>query len=208
MPEKSLQERVEELTQLVQNQSKVIAQTGKLLLEMQVKEVKDKMATLDTKQPKFDPEDFASNEDIAQLVFEMLNQFEFLEDRNIRRTYNSHIGNDSPESEQIAPLSNKDGEPAPEIFPKTVKDLKDLEPLQLIELCEFYDLFVDQLSPEEEELLNSSDITPEEAVKLTNISQGMSSEDRLAASSEEDLKAVFDEFTRYIGVRIRRGSGW
>lgn len=208
MPEPSLEEQIKQLNQIVQNQSKIIAETGKRLLDIEVRDVKSRMANLDTKQPSFDVEDFASNEDIAQLVFEVLNQLDYLEDRNIKRAYNCHISDASPDDTQIAPLCSKDGESAPNIFPATVKELNELRPLQLIQLCEFYDLFVDQLSAEDEKLLHSPDITPEQALKLANVSQAMSAEDRLVMSSKEDLIEIFDEFTRYIGVRIRRGSGW
>lgn len=208
MAEPNLEEQIKQLSQIVQNQSKIIAETGKRLLDIEVRDVKSRMANLDTKQPSIDVEDFASNEDIAQLVFEVLNQLDYLEDRNIKRAYNCHISDASSDDTQLAPLCSKDGEPAPEIFPSTVKDLKNINSLQLIQLCEFYDLFVDQLSAEDEKLLNSPDITPEEAIKLANNSQGMTAEDRLAITSKEDLIEIFDEFTRYIGVRIRRGSGW
>lgn len=208
MSEPSLEQQVKDLTQLVQKQSKLTAQTGKQLMELQVKDVKSKMAQIDNKQPKFDPEDFASNEDIAQLVFEILNQLEFLEDRSIKRVYNSHLLKDSLAGEKIAPLCNKDGEPAPANFPETLGDLEKLPPLDLIKLCEFYDLFVDHLSTEDEKLLNSENLSPEDAMKLANAAGGMPAEDRLATTTADDLKEIFDEFARYIGVRIRRGTGW
>lgn len=208
MSDANLAEQIEQINQKLHSQSKIIAETGRRLLDMEVKDVKSKMANLDTKQPSIDVEDFASNEDIAQLVFEVLNQLDYLEDRNIKRAYNCHISDTSCDSTKLAPLCNKDGDPAPAIFPASVKDLKELTSLQLIQLCEFYDLFVDKLSAEDEKLLNSTDITPEQALKLANASQGMTAEERLSISSKEDLIEIFDEFTRYIGVRIRRGSGW
>ena len=208
MPEISLEQQMKELTERVQKHSKLIAQTGKQLMEVQMKEVKSKMAAIDVKQPSFDPDDFASNEDIAQLVFEVLNQLEYLEDRSIKRAYNSHILSESADSTKIAPLCNKDGEPALEIFPKTVKHLKELKPLELIQIAEFYDLFVDEPYIEDQKRLESPNITREEAIRLSISSKTITSEQRLAMSSESDLKDVFDEFTRYIGVRIRRGSGW
>lgn len=208
MIELSLEQQVKNLTELVHKQSKLIAKTGEKVMEIQMNEVKSKMAAIDLKQPKFDPKDFASNEDIAQLIFEVLNQMEYLEDRTIKRVCNSRLLNASKPSEQIAPLYSKDGEEPPEIFPNTVKDLLELKPLDLIQLCDFYDLFVDGPTPEQTELLNAPNICPEEAIKLASMSGGIPAKERLAMSSEDDLRDIFDEFSRYIGVLIRRGTGW
>lgn len=202
---RGLEEQLSELKEMVQKQSKLLAQTGKQLMELQLKDVKNRMAGMETKAPAIDPEDFASNEDIAQLVFEVLNQLDYLEDRNVARTYNGHILSLSPVETKIAPLPSKDGELAPSIFPATVQDLLDLKAIEVIELCEFYDLFVDESETNENDLSATS---PEEVLKMINAEGKISAQDRLLASSEEDVKKIFDEFTRYIGVRIRRGSGW
>lgn len=205
MSSKDLEEKVKELTELVHKQSKLVAQTGKQLMELQLKDVKNKMAGMEVKQPKIDTEDFATNEDVAQLVFEVLNQLDYLEDRNVARSYNSHILSQSSLATKIAPLPNKDGELAPAKFPSTVQELQDLKPIEVIQLCEFYDLFVDE--PTSDEALSTSN-SPEDVLKMINANDTISAQDRLLSSSEEDLNEIFDELTRYIGVRIRKGTGW
>lgn len=63
--------QIKELTALVNKQNEVIAKTGKQVLELQMKDVRTKMANIDMKPVKVETEDFATNEDIVQLVGEL-----------------------------------------------------------------------------------------------------------------------------------------
>lgn len=211
MSTEAIQAQLDELKLAVQNQNKVLATTGKQVMEMQLKDVKAKMSGLDATPaaPKFDPEDFATNEDIVQLVCELQGQLDFLEDRSIKRTYNSHLSEASAGSEKLAPLCNKDGAPAPQFFPVTLLDLRDITDTDLFRLCEFYELIVEnEPTPELESILKSDDLTQQDAEKLLNATSVAPVEEKLKSLSLDDITELFDEFARYIGVRIRRGLGW
>ncbi|KAM9888033.1 hypothetical protein OXX69_013172, partial [Metschnikowia pulcherrima] len=93
-----LAQQVQQLSELVQKQGQMIAKTGKQLMEMQLSDVKSRMAQMDAPQQKFNIEDYATNEDIVQLVCELQGQLDFMEDRSIARTFNSHLTEVSPES--------------------------------------------------------------------------------------------------------------
>ncbi|SGZ55862.1 CIC11C00000000461 [Sungouiella intermedia] len=210
MSNEDLNEKIKELYALVHKQSEVIAQTGKQLMEIQVKDVKSKMAQMDTKPQTIDTEDFVTNEDIVQLVGELQSQLDFLEDRTVKRAFNTHIDSSSAPTSRIAPLCNRFGEPAPAEFPETVEDLQKISPENLLHLAEYYELIVEnEPNPELEEIINSDTFTKEDAEKLLGPAQlNQTTEEKLKLFSKDDLNELFDEFTRYIGVRIRRGSGW
>lgn len=203
-----LTRRVDELSELVKRQSEVIAKTGKQMMEYQIKDVKSRMSSVDTKPQNIDTSDFATNDDLVELVQELQGQLDFLEDRNIKRVFNSHITEDSPEDSLLAPLVNRDGETAPEDFPKSLKELRALDKASLLRLCDFYDLIVEEeTSPEVARILNADTLTKEDAQKLFN-PQAKSLAERLESLTPADETALFDELARYIGVRIRRGEGW
>lgn len=210
MSNEDLHEKVKELSDHVQKQSELIAQTGKQLIEMQIKDVKARMALDDPKPQAIDTEDFVTNEDIVQLVGELQSQLDFLEDRTVKRAFNAHIDGSTAPSSKIAPLLNRFGEPAPAEYPQTVEELQKITPESLLRLAEYYELIVDnEPNPELEEIVNSESFTKEDAEKLLGPTQlDKTTEQRLQLLTKEDLDELFDEFTRYIGVRIRRGSGW
>lgn len=206
-----LAQKVEQLSELVQKQGQVIAQTGKRLMEMQLSDVKSKMALMDAStQPKFNIEDYATNEDIVQLVCELQGQLDYMEDRTIARTFNSHLTKASDNNEKIAPLCNRDGTMAPEYFPSTVGDLNKISPADLLLLCEFYDLIVEnETNPEMEAIMKADTLTAEDAEKLMNNTlENKTAEQKLEQFSAQDVDDLFDEFARFIGVRIRRGAEW
>lgn len=207
----ALAAQVKELTLLVQKHSLIIAKTGKQLMELQLKDVKSRMALLDEKPQKVDTEDFVTNEDIIQLVGELQGQLDFLEDRTIKRAYNSAVTSSSEPTDKIAPLCNRDGDPAPEYYPATVGKLLAISPEDLLRLCEFYELIMEnQANPELEAIIKSNDeLTPEDAQKLFGAGGNEATiEQKLELFTKEDLDELFDEFARYIGVRIRKGDGW
>lgn len=208
MADDSLAAQVKELTELVQKQSKVLAQTGKQVMEMQLKDVKSKMSQMDTKPQKIDTEDFVTNEDIVQLVGELQGQLDYLEDRTIKRAFNSHLTENSSRADKVAPLCNRDGDPAPEYYPATLGDVLALDSEQLLRLCEFYELILEnEPDPELQNILKADSLTEEGARRLF-ASNEASVQQRLELLTKEDADELFDEFARYIGVRVRRGTGW
>lgn len=211
MSNETLQKKIDELFAIVSKQSEVIANTGRQLLDIQVKDVKSKMSQMDVKPaPAIDTEDFVTNEDIVQLVGELQSQLDFLEDRTIKRGYNTHIDNKSAPSSKIAPLCNKYGEPEPSNYPNTVEELNLLAPVDLLQLAEYYELLVEnEPDAELERIVNSDNLTKEDAEKLMGPRQlDKTLEEKLELFTKEDLDDLFDEFARFIGVRIRRGNGW
>lgn len=204
-----LEKKVQELSALVQKQNHVIANTGRQVMEMQVKDVKSKMAAMDDK-PKIDTDDFVTNDDIVQLVGELQGQLDFLEDRSIKRVFNSYLTSDSAPHSKIAPLCNRDGDPAPGNFPTTLEALNNIKASDLLQLCEFYELIVEnEPSQELRDIIKSDTLTPEDAEKLFALQgQEITLEERLALLTKGDEVELFDELARYIGVRVRRGSGW
>lgn len=210
MSVEELNKRVDELTELVRKQSEVIAKTGKQMMEYQVKDVKSRMASLNTQQPqqKIDTDEFATNDDLVQLVTELQSQLDFLEDRNVKRVYNSHISENDDPSTLVAPLTNKDGEHPPEFYPKTLGELKNIDAASLLQLCEFFELIVENNDPEAmAELMKLDKLTQEDAEKLFN-PKPKSLEEKLKGLKKEDEVELFDELARFIGVRVRRGLGW
>lgn len=189
----------------------MIAQTGKQLMEMQLSDVKKRMALMDSSpQQKINVEDFATNEDIVQLVCELQGQLDFMEDRSIARTFNSHLTKTSADTEKIAPLCNRDGTLAPGYFPQTVADLNSIDSADLLRLSEFYELIVEnETDPEMEAIIKSDTLTPEDAQKIMNTSLGQKLlEQRLEEMTPDDVTELFDAFARFIGVRIRKVSDW
>lgn len=209
MASEDLATQVAELTALVNKQSQMIAQTGKQVLELQMKDIKTKMATMDAKPDKIDTEDFVTNEDIVQLVGELQGQLDHMEDRNIKRICNSAITASSEPTTPIAPLSTRDGEPAPPLFPQTVNALVNLLPVHLLELCDYYEL-IEPSEPEDlSGLLKEEQLLLEEAQQLfAPQKQDILAEERVQQFTQNDLHEIFDEFARFIGVRIRRGLQW
>lgn len=197
--------KINELSELVQKQSLLIAASGKQLMELQVKDVKSRMAAMDTKPANIDTDDFVTNDDIVQLVTELQGQLDFLEDRTIKRIFNSHVLPLDPAA-PLAPLGNRDGDAAPSVFPKTMGDFDKITGSELVELCEFYDLIVTEASDEMKQLVESDTLTPEDAAKLFGASS-QEPQDALQFTKEQ-IDELFDELARYIGVRARRGAGW
>lgn len=207
MAPEDLEKKVLELEALVAKQSLVLASTGKQLMELQVKDVKTRMHLLDAKQPKFDPEDYVSNEDIVQLVCELQGQLDLLETRTIRRNINAQISLDDAEK-PLAPLSNKDGD-VPDDYPATLAALKELSNSEVVRLCQFYELIEEnEVNLELQAIVDSEHLTPEDATKLLADPQHKDAAATANELSDEEVTELFDELCRYIGVRYRRGITW
>lgn len=211
---KALQERIQQLELLVQKQNKIITQTGKNVIELQVNqtrnEVKDFTKSVDTT-------DFITNDDIIQLVGELQVELNNIEERSIRRMINVHKTNDD---DLIAPLPNPDGETPNltnyDFFPKQIKDFKKIDNLNLLKLAKFYEC-LPASSLEQEELktflddklddLNEAKTKGEES-KMSN--EVFVSEEKLKKElslyNEDKLNDMFNEVARYLGLSMRRGT--
>ncbi|CAK7900929.1 hypothetical protein CAAN1_11S00540 [[Candida] anglica] len=202
-----LSEQVRNLTAIVEKQSQIIAQTGQQVLDLQVKDVKSKMNSMDIDggKPSIDVDDFVTNEDIVQLVGELQGQLDFLEDRGIKRVINSTIDKTDLRA-IIAPLTNRDGElPNNEIFPNTVDEFLNISPPTIILLCEFYELINNNNDESLQKLLESGAVSSiEEAHAVFQQQQSESLEDKLKAYTPQQLDIFVDELARYLGLRFRK----
>lgn len=176
---------LEELKRLVGKQSVLLAQTGKRVMELQMQAAKEK--------PRFDPEDYATNDDIVQLVTELQGQLDFLEDRNVARVNNSHAS-------ALMPLCSRDGVP-PSNFPKTVEEFEAIAPVDLLTMADFYDLVVEPAPEDVQERLKRGELDVAEAQKLL---ERPDLEQRAKELSTSEINDIFDEVARFIGVRLRR----
>lgn len=209
-----LHDQVQSLSKVVEMQSQLIAKTGKQLMDIQVKDVKSKM-NADTeksssKVANVDMDDYVTNEDIIQLVGELQGQLDMLEDRNIRRTINSHLSSDD-EDGLIAPIPNKDGdEPPDHVCPANIDELLKLSKYDIVQLCEFYELVIpmDQQEHLKNFLQNNNEMVDIEGAKrlLEVGADNATLKERVDAYSEKQIDELFDLLTRFIGVRARRGK--
>lgn len=181
MSVEELSKQVQELSAVVEKQSKLIAQTGKQLIELQVRDVKSKINEADLR-PDIDTSDFVTNEDIVQLVGELQSQLDALEDRSIARIYNSKLAD---ETSDLEPLTNKDGDlPPDDLFPKNLKEFKSLDKYQVVRLSEFYEILVG--AQDEEAILSGK--------------ESNTLDERVAAVSDEQSADLRVGLARYLGI--------
>ncbi|GME80795.1 unnamed protein product [Ambrosiozyma monospora] len=141
-----LQKEVTQLKELVKKQSTLLAKTGEQLLEIQVRQTSTELKALDPHKLKgsskikddtttshplsagsigsdIDTSEFATNQDLVQLVGELQGQLIILEQRSIDRTANSFL---TSSEDEITPLTNADGDPPNQfLFPKTLKEFHE-----------------------------------------------------------------------------------
>ncbi|KAG7813235.1 hypothetical protein KL921_000781 [Ogataea angusta] len=201
-----LKNEVDELKELVARQSKVISRTGEQLLRFQVRQTDRELNSIDvpkvgpdgtvTKQGQIDASDFATNDDIVQLVGELQGQLNILEQRSLRRTINSGLSNDT---DLIAPVLNSDGDEPPEtIYPKTLKEFRDLSDDSVLSLCHFYELLPPTL--EEEAKLRAF---MEGKIKSPNVDPS-EFKPSSADYSREVLDGLYDDLARFLGLKFRK----
>ncbi|KAH3664164.1 hypothetical protein OGAPHI_004878 [Ogataea philodendri] len=201
-----LQKEVDELKELVGKQSKLISRTGEQVLRFQLKQTDKQLSEIEvpkigadgsvTKQDSIDTSEFATNDDIVQLVGELQGQLNILEQRSLRRTINSGLTKDT---DLVAPVLNSDGLEAPEaLYPTTLKDFKELTGDAVLSLCHFYELLPPTM--EEEAMLRAF---MEGKIKSPNIDP---SEFKPSADdySKPVLDGLYDELARFLGIRVRR----
>lgn len=187
MDVKQLEQKVNELSSIVEKQSILISKTGQQLVEIQVKSVKDKMSNLDVKQP--DLSDYVTNEDIVQLVGELQTQLDYLEDRSINRLVNSKLKTDDQE---IAPISNKDGDLS-DLLPKTVGDFKKLAHEDIIKLGEFYELVL----PNED---NLNKLLEDNNLKSLEEVYGKLDQSSNLSMAPEEVELLKKDLQKYLGL--------
>lgn len=195
-----LNDKITNLTGIVEKQSALIGKTGQQLVEMQIKGVKKSINDMDNKaQPAkaddIDLSDYVTNDDIVQLVGELQGQLDGLEDRVTNRILNSKLVS-GKEDGKILPLTNKDGElPPSDIFPKTVKEFKLLSKDNITSLAEFYELVVVNESGLTKVLEESNAKSVEEANAL------LEKENKNRSSyTEDDIKVLYQDLSRYLGL--------
>lgn len=201
-----LQSQINDLKSQVVKQRDIIAKTAQQMLALQVKDTKKQMDaipdpfSLSGLSNNVDTSDFATNEDLVQLVGELQGQLNLLEQKSILRTVNSH---QLKETDILIPLPNVDGDmPISEIFPHSIAEFSDLSDDVIIELCKFYQL----LPP-----------TLEERAKMQAFEEGKiaSPNDPLNADYEppaddyppEIVNELFSELANFLGVsHIKRDA--
>jgi len=145
-----LQEQINDLKSQVVKQRAIIAKTAQQMLSMQVKDTKQHMDSIPdplglagskektAATAPVDTSDFATNEDLVQLVGELQGQLNLLEQKSVLRTVNSHQHRDS---DVLLALPNLDGDmPPSEIFPHSVAEFVNLGDDLVVQLCKFYQL--------------------------------------------------------------------
>ncbi|RCK56590.1 Uncharacterized protein MRP8 [Candida viswanathii] len=193
--------RITALESLVQKQSKVIAQTGQRLMEIQIKNIKGRMDDSAKPQPPIDLSDYTTNDDIVQLVTELQTQLDSLEDRTMRRVYNLTLQYDE---ETLAPMMNRDGELPPFPLPGTLLEFKELSKTELVKLGVFYEIIL----PNEQELALAleQDNTKD---AILDISKNKDIEEMSKLFDEDQVNEIYDELARYFGLKHKRNSdGW
>ena len=105
-----LKKKVSDLQELVQKQNLLISKTGKNVLELQIAKQKSDVDNFGPSRAQvtaqFDSTDFATNDDLVQLVAELQGELNVIEERSIRRLVNS---TKTDQDATLAPIPNADG---------------------------------------------------------------------------------------------------
>ncbi|CEP62072.1 Mrp8p LALA0_S04e07118g [Lachancea lanzarotensis] len=210
-----LKTQVEELQQLVKKQNLLISKTGQSVLELQVAKQKSDVEDFDSQYTGFnkkgksgsavhdDTTNFATNEDLVQLVGELQGQLESIEERSIRRLVNS---TKVDKKDYLAPLPNSDGETPKTtegFFPRSLGDFETVSDVDLFRLAKFYELLAPSLKEQEkfDDYLEG---------KLDNFHVGDLPEadikKELENFSPDQLIETFNDVARFLGVKSRRGT--
>lgn len=204
-----LSQKVNDLTALVQRQANLLTKTGQQVLDLQVKDTRsklDRIPSLSANQTlrnqarsdqALDTTEFATNEDIVQLVGELQGQLEFLEDRSIRRLFNA---TKTEKTDRLAAVPNTDGD-LPSEFPKSLEEFSGISVEKVIELMHFYDI-LPQTKQDQERLALFME------GKISNPNQGAAAHVPTKNDfSEAEFDAMFDDLARYLGLQERRSAG-
>lgn len=201
-----LKQQVAELQELVKRQSLIISKTGQNVLELQVAKQKagvEAFGKAPSSKSQLEGADYATNEDLVQLVGELQGQLEAIEERSIRRLVNS---TKSDPKDLISPLPNSDAE-IPVVgegfFPRSLEEFEKISDVALYKLAKFYELLPPSLKEQEQfedylegkvEEFHISEIKDEEVEK------------ELKKYSSDQLEDVFNDVARYLGLKVRKGT--
>lgn len=192
---KDLQVQIDGLKNMVAKQRKVITETAEQVLRIQVNDTKQKMNNIrvpDITGSSNDSTNFATNEDLVQLVGELQGQLNILEQKSMIRILNASKKNDGDE---LVKLPNFDGEyPLDTLFPKNLEALIDLSDDSLVELCKFYQLMPVTL---EEEARMQAFVEGKINSPNDHLSDFEPPADDYPAGLMDDL---FNELTKFLGV--------
>lgn len=135
-----LKTQIADLQAQLDKQRLLIAKTAQQLIQVQVKatqtEIRNIPTPADAISGDLDTSDFATNEDLVQLVAELQGQLTLLDDKSIIRTKNSHVKEDT---DLLDPLPNLDGT-LPDEFPASVAEFNALGDDSIVQLARFYEL--------------------------------------------------------------------
>lgn len=200
--QEDVNKRIAALESLVERQSKLIAQTGQRLMEIQIKNIKGQIDNHNSnQQSQIDMSDYTTNDDIVQLVTELQTQLDSLEDRTMRRVYNSTLQYDE---ESLAPIMNRDGELPEFTVPTTLEEFKELSKVELIRLGLFYEIII----PNEQEVEQALDQDNSKDAIL-DISKNKDIEEMSKNFDDDQINEIYDELARYFGIKHKRNSdGW
>lgn len=200
--QEDVNKRIAALESLVERQSKLIAQTGQRLMEIQIKNIKGQIDNHNSnQQSQIDMSDYTTNDDIVQLVTELQTQLDSLEDRTMRRVYNSTLQYDE---ESLAPIMNRDGELPEFAVPTTLEEFKELSKVELIRLGLFYEIII----PNEQEVEQALDQDNSKDAIL-DISKNKDIEEMSKNFDDDQINEIYDELARYFGIKHKRNSdGW
>lgn len=209
-----IKEQLTKLTNQVQKNSKAIAQTGQLVLDLQLQDQRRDIAQLSLKDSELKQDaglvgnieskaskkehisESITQDDIVELVNELQGQLDILDERSVRRTSNAFVADDK---DLIAPIPGRDGQyPSDaEKFPKNLREFKDLDDVTLEYWLRWYEL----LPPDENELaqiFGKLGTSMEELGVEKPKSKGL---------TQEEADERYDTLARFIGLRNRRTPG-
>ncbi|CCF59764.1 hypothetical protein KAFR_0H03540 [Kazachstania africana CBS 2517] len=203
----TLKKQIADLHELVKKQSLIITKTGQNVLQLQLEKQRADVNKLGPTQPKvpidFDSTDFASDQDLVDLVAELQGELNIVDERAIRRTANS---TKTKATDIIAPLPNADGE-TPTVkdsfFPITLKDFISISDVNLVRVAKFYE----RLPPTVEEQQRIDNYL-EGKVQDLSISQPSDESilKELQDYSKDEVDDMFNDVARYLGLTSRRGT--
>ncbi|GMM45911.1 Mrp8 protein [Pichia kluyveri] len=192
----STQEQLDDIKGQLAKQAKLLAKTAQQVLSLQVSSTRKDLNQIPDPIPNSDNTDYATNEDLVQLVGELQGQLNLLEQKSSSRTANAHLSNDTDE---IIILPNLDGDlPDKEIFPKTIADFAAISDDTIIFLCSFY-----QLLPPTLEERAAMQAFIEGKVKSPNVEFKPSADEY----PPETIDTLYKELSIFLGLsHIKRDS--
>lgn len=139
---KKLQEQIDDLKKQLTKQHNIVVKTAQQVLAMQVKDTKKQVDAIPNPGTiatgGIDTTEFATNEDLVQLVGELQGQLNLLEQKSVLRTINAH---QSKDEDILVPLPNVDGVmPIKDVFPHSIAEFKALPGETILHLSKFYQL--------------------------------------------------------------------